>query len=272
MFKHSNDSGHAAAENYKQFVGAYQIRKTEWGTVVSPSVDGHVTGTCDRCGTAIMNVYIFANNQNLTMHVGIDCMRKMGIPLAECRKASGYWREQARKVAASERAAMAETRKAAIEEMHKANLQANSALVDELDSLAASPCANSWEVFALEGLKRSIAWGDAAKLLDPDEWQGERLEVIRTRIALCNTSTDQAKPGRITLTLEVYRDSIGFPTQYGNSYRNFLTDGVNAFTYKGTHSFKLGEKVTATWTCEGVNVYDSLTSTVLKRPAKIAVA
>lgn len=272
---HANTYGHEEATKYRFFVGAYKLTKTSRGLVVTPSPDGHVTGTCDRCSTAIGNIYVFANEENKTMHVGCDCMHKMGLPLQQVQKASAFWRAFARTLRTQARAKQAEAtreeRQVAWERQRQANLDANTALVEELQALQASPFASGWERSALEGLVKTIAYGNGERLLNPKAWEGVRLEAIRARIALCASSTLQS-PGRKVLTLTVYRNSIAQSTIYGTSFRNFLTDGTNAYTYKGTHNFPYGSTVTATWTVEPeANIYENLTATVLKRPAKIVV-
>jgi hypothetical protein len=102
----NQDWGKVGAAQHGRFIGAYRIIVSERGTEVTASPDGRCTGTCDRCGTAIMHVYVFQSSEGArtTMHVGIDCAQKMGVPVEELRAARRYWGEVARESSRDRRA------------------------------------------------------------------------------------------------------------------------------------------------------------------------
>ena len=295
--------GLEGAAAHAEFIGAYQIVQTERGVVVTPSPDGRTVGACERCWTCIHNIYVFRAEGGTTMHVGIDCASKMGLPAEEVRRARGHFRAVAR----AERMALARdaerisreerTRREAAE--RAANLAANAAAVDELDALAANPSATDYERRVLTECRQMIA-AEGGDWLDEVDSPREirlafgdggftraanavrkrvQLASIRTRIALCATSrevaeptTKSGKPSGFRAVLRAYRHAIVLNGAYGTTFINFLTDDKgNAYVHKGSRVVHYGETIEATWSIEGVDTRDGLTATVLKRPRKVAL-
>ena len=64
--------GKEVAGEFDRFEAAYRLIKNDRGCFIDGSTpDGRTTGTCDRCGTAIMNVFVFASSKRPGfMHVG----------------------------------------------------------------------------------------------------------------------------------------------------------------------------------------------------------
>ena len=265
--------------------------------------DGRCTGTCDRCGTAIMRVFCFARPNDLTnlMHVGIDCAGRMGVPLAELRSARGFFVRRQREAEAAmryasqaERRAAEEAARAAREAERAENLRENAAFVEVLTNLRNHPSATQWEkdqielmigatanqgiewldepenTDSLDGLMKRDGMGDAR--MRNNEKLRKKLDNVGTRLGLCDTSkgvTDKVVTGEFY----AYRDCIVMVGVYGRTFRNFLTDGKgNAFTYKGS-SFgtEQGDKVVGTFSNGDTETYEGLTSTILTRPRKVVV-
>lgn len=283
-------SGKADAADHKWFANAYQIVKSERGTEVSGTgPDGRCTGTCDRCGTAILNVYVFSDAARSSyMHVGIDCAGKMGVPVTELKKARGYWRECAREADRAARAATAAERKAKEDQARAARLAENAALVDDLETLKGNPNATDWERDQLALMVGLVAnyggeWADPdstddGPFADKNEWRRATLTCIRERLALCETSrpqveamTGKGKPAGFRRVLRGYRKAVVLNGQYGTTYISFMADDQgNAYVHKGSNLIAMGEVIEATWSVDGTDTRDGLTATVLKRPRKRA--
>lgn len=266
--------GKTAATEIGLFVSAYRIAMSHQGVVIDGnSPDGRHTGTCDRCGTAIMNVYVFSNdNRSTFMHVGIDCAQKMGISLMELKSARSFWRRQAIEAENAVRRASLEDRRRKEEEARKARLAAAEELVNEINDLRMDARATTWE---RDRLNTMIAYtaehGDSwfhSPEGESDTHELKTFFAIRERLHLCGTSTHQESAKRVRMRLNAYRKPVSFDGMYGLTFVNFLTDGVNAYVYKGGKRIDYGDIVEATWTLENADVRDGLTSTVLKRPAK----
>jgi len=276
--------GKEAAATHTHFMGAYTIRRTDRGTIVDPSPDGRTTGTCDRCGVAISNVYVFRDPKAGTrMHVGIDCAAKMGVPAEELRRARHYFSDIAKEHDRARRRASAEAARAAEEAERVARLNANAALVEELSMMRNHPAATAWEVGQIDRAVSMVA-SEGPVWLDEDV-DSERmvrmrdaLAAIRDRISLCDTSRPVAgdKKGALTGEFRVYRKPIVYePFHYGSppTYVNFLTDDAgNAFVYKGTKGAAMGSRIRATFTVGEADTRDGLTSTTLSRPRKATIA
>lgn len=276
--------GRTAAADHRHFAGAYRIVVSDRGTQIEGgSPDGRCTGTCDRCGVSIMNIYVFSDSARRSfMHVGCDCAQRMGVPVEELKKAHGYWSERRRECDRAAHAASAAERRAAEQAAKNARLAESAAIVEEFRAMAANPNATTWEREQCGRLEARIAANGADWIDAPsdkyEERAAESIGAIRTRLALCETSTEQAeavtkkgKPSGFRRALRAYRDCISFTSSYGTTYISFLTDDAgNAFVHKGSNAWGLGEEVEATWSVDGTDVRDGLTATVLKRPRKIA--
>jgi len=264
--------GKKAAATHGRFLRFYSIRVGgPMGTVVEGANPGdRLTGTCDRCGTAISNVFVFTcPGQASEMHVGIDCAAtRMGMPYGEVKKARAAIRDARKAAEARVRNAERAAKRAEMEVVwaaeRAARLAENEVEVAELTALAADPNATEWEVKAIKWQVEAIARG-----WDRNEAQ---LEVIRERLAMCGSSRHQ--PGkRREMTLRVYRAPLRFEGTYGFrptvTHVNFLTDDQgNAYVYKGTHwCGEIGATVRAKFTPGEADVRGGLTATVLSRPA-----
>jgi hypothetical protein len=292
----NQDWGKVGAAQHGRFIGAYRIIVSERGTEVTASPDGRCTGTCDRCGTAIMHVYVFQSSEGArtTMHVGIDCAQKMGVPVEELRAARRYWGEVARESSRAAARASAEDRAALREAERRARLAEAAALVEEIDALAAHPHATDYERSALgrvrvaiseqggEWLEGPLTREEIDATYDERTWQTRRkieLLSVRERLSLVETSVEQGddldrkgKPAGLRRKLRAYRAPVSFEGTYGVTHVSFLTDDRgNAFVHKGSsHCYRYGETVEATWSVAGSDERDGLTATVLKRPRKFA--
>jgi hypothetical protein len=297
----NQDWGKVGAAQHERFIGAYHITVSDRGTHVSPSPDGRTTGTCDRCGTAIMHVYVFQSSEGArtTMHVGIDCAQKMGVPVEELRAARRYWGEVARESSRAAARASAEDRAALREAERRARLAEAAALVEEIDALAAHPHATDYERSALGRVRVAIS-EEGGEWLEGDlsaeqvetfncdrydsnaHWRTRQrvaLQSVRDRLSLTETSVEQGedldrkgKPAGLRRKLRAYRAPVSFEGTYGVTHVSFLTDDRgNAFVHKGSsHCYRYGETVEATWSVAGSDERDGLTATVLKRPRKFA--
>jgi hypothetical protein len=289
------DWGKVGAAQHGRFIGAYRIIVSDRGTEVTASPDGRCTGTCDRCGTAIMNIYVFqSDTARTTMHVGIDCAQRMGVPVEELRSARRYWGEVARESSRAAARASAAERAALREAERQARLAEAEALVAEIDALAAHPHATDYERSALGRVRVAIAEEGGEWLEGPltreeidatyDErtWQTRQriaLQSVRDRLSLAETSVEQGedidrkgKPAGLRRKLRAYRAPVSFEGTYGVTHVSFLTDERgNAFVHKGSsHCYRYGETVEATWSVAGSDERDGLVATVLKRPRKFA--
>lgn len=275
--------GREGAAQHPFFTAAYRIVKDERGVrVEGGSPDGRCAGTCDRCGISILNIFVFRNRAGDSyMHVGIDCAAKMGIPAEELRKARGHWSGVAREARAAEGRASHAEREAARKVLRAAREVANESLLVELRSLQADPNASDYEREAVgQMVAYVLASDEGGEWMEPgspgydargSEDMRDRLEAIRDRLALCATSRPvvAGKKG-LSVKLRAYRNPVTLPGgPYATRYVCFLTDDAgNAFVYKGTRSFGLGRVIEATWSTEGSDERDGLTSTVLMRPRK----
>lgn len=265
--------GKNAATTCGRFASAYKIRVCDGGTLIDgSSPDGRHTGTCDRCGTAILNVYVFSDESRSTfMHVGIDCAQKMGVSLDQLKSARTFWRRQAIEAENAARRASIEERRRLEDEARKARLEASRELVTEINDLRMDAHATTWERDRLNSLVAYTANNGDSWFHSPAESDLRELKdffAIRERLHLCYTSTVQSSAKRVRLRLTAYRKALSFHGMYGLTFVNFLTDGVNAYVYKGGKCIDYGETVEATWTLGDEDTRDGLTSTTLKRPAK----
>lgn len=276
--------GREAAALHHIFAAAYRIVKDDRGTSIDGgSPDGRCTGTCDRCGTCIMNIYVFSTRDRRSfMHVGIDCAQKMGVPVTELKAARNHWRNVAREAGEVARRASLAERHAAERAAKAARAAANAGLIAELEALADDTNATDYERNAIGAtIAHTLASDAGADWADEDsdrygnDWNTDiraRYESIRDRLALCATSRAvvAGKKG-LAVTLRGYRNPIRLEGQYGTTYVCFLTDDAgNAFVYKGSHCFGFGRVVECTWSTEGTDTRDGLTATVIKRPRKFA--
>lgn len=272
--------GHSDATVCNRFVTAYRIIKGERGVEIDgASPDGRLTGACDRCGTAITNVYVFANrDRTLWMHVGIDCAHKMGVALDELRAAKGHWSAIRReREDAERRASRADAERARIA-AQQARLAEAADVVENLERLATSPRATSWEADRINSALATIAHNGLDYLIenDRDSTTGLRddLVAIIARHDLCDTSIPVRgdKNGALSGEFTAYRTPLAFPGQFGTTYVSFLCDGHgHAFVYKGSRPFRLGAAIRGTFTVDGADTRDGLTSTRLARPRKLLV-
>ena len=270
MAKRIRNEGKDTAVHFRFAAGSYRIRVCpSRGTVVDGcSPDARYTGTCDRCGIAILNVHCFeSRNPEYPgyMHVGIDCAAKMGVPLEELRTARNFIRDheraKARKLAEQARAEARMTREQAM----------RIAFADVLDRIAAveaHPCASDYEKDAAGRMVLIVLDGSWDR-----EWKNHAgwLASIEDRLALTSTSKAQPDGGRFTALFTVYRRPFGLEGFYGITYINFLRDSQgNAYVYKGSRRMGgVGEEFTATFTVKGVDERDGLVSTLLARPSKV---
>jgi len=282
--------GNRDAESHSVFVAAYQIIKDDRGTTVTGAgPDGKCTGTCDRCGTAILNIYVFATPDRLSyMHVGIDCAQKMGVPMPEIKRARTYWRDQSREAARAVARATAAERRTAEEAEKRARLAENAAFVAELEALRVDPRATDWESSQLGAMIATVGlygadWADESNDDESVKYEADvarraTLACIRDRLSLCDTSRVQSedtdKKGKtcgFRRVLRAYRKPVVLSGQYGTTYISFLTDDRgNAYVHKGSNVWTAGETVEATWSIDGSDERDGLTATRIKRPRKIA--
>lgn len=274
--------GKTAAQEHGRFLGGYRVVMGDRGvSIEGVSPDGRHTGTCDRCGTSIQNVYVFGDRDRQSiMHVGIDCAQMMGYPLASIKSARTFWRDQERAAYRAARAASAAERHRLEEEAKNARLSLHASVVEELRGLLANPNATKYERDQLDRMINSIArngtdWMEPAE--DEQEWctvSREILASVRDRLGLCATSklVQGDKKGAITATLRAYRKPIPLEPYTYNApwtFVNFLTDDKgNAFVYKGSKKVCNGEEIVATFSIEGSDTRDGLTATILKRPRK----
>lgn len=272
--------GHDDATRCTRFVTAYRIIKGERGVEIDgASPDGRLTGACDRCGTAITNVYVFANaGRTLWMHVGVDCAHKMGVPLDQLRAAKGHWTEVRREREDAElRASRADAERARLA-AQRARLAEAGDVVENLERIASSPRTTSWEADRLRIAVATIAHNGLDYLVedDRDSTTGLRddLNAIIARHDLCDTSVPVRgdKKGALAGEFSAYRKPIAFPGQFGTTYVSFLCDGHgNAFVHKGSRPFGHGTTIRGTFTVDGTDTRDGLTSTRLARPRKLLV-
>jgi hypothetical protein len=243
-----------------------------------------------------MHVYVFQSSEGArtTMHVGIDCAQKMGVPVEELKRARRYWGDVARESSRAAARASAEDRAALREAERRARLAEAAALVEEIDALAAHPHATDYERSALgrvrvaiseqggEWLEGPLTREEIDATYDERTWQTRRkieLLSVRERLSLVETSVEQGddldrkgKPAGLRRKLRAYRAPVSFEGTYGVTHVSFLTDDRgNAFVHKGSsHCYRYGETVEATWSVAGSDERDGLTATVLKRPRKFA--
>lgn len=269
MSKPIQVEGKDAAQHYNVFHSGYRIIKghPQHGTAIAGvSPDGRYTGTCDRCGTAILNVSCFESGDPDYpgfMHVGIDCAQRMGVPLAELRKARVFVKnhEQQKRREAVEKAAQLsrQQREAKMREIHKVWLD-RLAIVSENSN--ASDFERDW-CARQEGMLVSNS-------ADPECMSWGILEAAEIRLALCESSVARTEKA-VTETFTVYRKPIALEGFYGVTILNFLHDPRgNAYVYKGNQSFGYaGSEFTATFSVKGSETRDGLTSTLINRPRKV---
>ena len=246
------------AQNYGIFQSAYKVRG-RIGGFTGHSSDARVCDTCERCGMWLMNVYVFANADGDTMHVGIDCAAKMGADLSELRKARRFFSDSEKSIANANARALHQAK-------HDALVLANRLVFAEsiafLESLLDADNLNAFE---LNAVKTAIGCYELGATPRRDY-----LPSILERLELCETSEalpvgDKLKAKSMTC----YRDFIALDGYYGVTYINFMTDGVSAYVYKGSHAFMRLDTLTANWTVKGSETRDGLTSTVIQRPSKL---
>ena len=269
--------GKEAAARHRNYLGGYTIKKTDRGVnIQGASPDGRLTGTCDRCGTAISDVFVFADASGKSlMHVGIDCAEKMGVPLEVLKQIA---REMRWLKGTDERAARRLSREEAermVAAERRATLEANRETVAELDAFSRDPNATEWDRRMVESVIRYIANNGAQWLADPQSIQElgfvGHVEAIRDRLALARTSRHVGVVGKpFAKPLRAYRNVVVIQGAYGDSYLSFLTDDEgNAFFVKGSKPVERGKIVRATWTVKGHGESrEGVPETVLERPRK----
>lgn len=261
------NEGKDIAQHFRVFRCGYRIIKdpTRGVLIAGASPDGRYTGTCDRCGTAILNVSCFASDDPERpgfMHVGIDCAQRMGVPLSELRKARTYVRNHER---SKRREAAAKVAKAAQQEREAVRREAYKPLLDRLAAVSENSNASDFE----------RDWCDRkAELVvsagfEPREIDWLVLDSAETRLALCESSVAQEGKA-VTTTFTVYRTPIALDGFYGVTLINFFHDQQgNAYVHKGSKSWGYpGSEFTATFSIKGKETRDGLVSTQVNRPRK----
>ena len=258
------------------FLGAYKYtRQGALNGGVSP--DGRLVTQCERCLTCLLNVFVFANAVGQTMHVGIDCAAKMGVELSELRTARRYFSDSEKNNSIKN---ALEKRKAATDALVLANRELHKDKLAMLEDLSAEPNLSSFERSAIE---TNISALELGRSLTRDF-----LPAILTRLALCETSQALAVGTKlVSVTLTAYRAPVFILSQFGGSYINFLTDGINSFVYIGNSltvwnekkqdcdyigglSLNARVKFTGNWSVKKSETRDGLISTVLQRPSKLS--
>jgi len=284
--------GKESAGRHLYFVSSYRLVETERGRFVEgSSPDGRQEFMCCRCGIDLHNVFVFTDNTKQSfMHVGIDCAKKMGIPLAELSKANAFWKNyqspEQRAAAAAEKRAADNAREA----KQRANLEANAALVLELEALKSDPNLTSYERNVIESALEACAWHSGWYTQDwlVDSYHGwrndrqnvhtslsARLDSVRERLALCKTSRRVEGTGKDKRTykgtLRAYRPHFEIESVYGNTTISYLTDDCgNAFFVKSAEFYvRHGCSITGTFSIDDVDVRDGLIATRLMRPRKL---
>lgn len=279
--RYATGVGFDAAMMCALLIAVYTIEKTDRGVVIEgSSPDGRCTGTCDRCGMAISNIYVFRDRANTTtMHVGEDCAEKMGVSaegLADARRAmrAHKWEVKTREERAAARVAAASAKERAEQERAE-NLTAHSEWIAELSRLDIDPNATAWERDQVGRIVSKIAAQGAEWISDPqsdsEDELAHRFWSIRTRLAMCSTSKAVSAKA-VTATFRRYRDPIALePFAYGRgcTYINFLCDDEGqAYVWKSSNCVGRGETIRGTFSVVGSDARDGLTSTNINRPRK----
>lgn len=271
--------GKLSASNVNlQFVSRYEhVKASAWnagGTFGGKSPSGRVTTICDRCGTDIMNVYVFVAPGGIEMHVGIDCAGKMGIPLDELKKARTFKRDAARK-------AEWDKRLAEIIDQKQRQLAANADYVEEINGLLSAEYLSFFEQEFLTRQLRDaevsdISWinAESAEAAGRDAHDWKIFQSIRDRqdLIAINAILPDLPPGeRIkNLKIKIWRSPVRIESQaWGTSYINFLTDSATgrSFIYKGGKRLgDYGAELVLSGTVKEMKTYDGLTSCYLQRP------
>lgn len=253
-------NGKTLAQDFNKFAGAYHLVHNQHGSMSFEgySPDGKQNYICERCGQSLMNVYVFTNDKNEYMHVGIDCAEKMGVPLSELRSAKTFYaREESRKNEL--------TRKSIQEKFITANREKFANEITFLESLLIDTPINDFE--------RNVIQQEISSLeQDVDSGKGKDFLLgILSRLTLVKTSVKIDKV-KITGTLRAYRNCVILQGFYGATFINFLTDGINSYVYKGSaYGLFLNDTITAGWNVVGDDTRDGLLSTVINRPSKVVV-
>ena len=268
--------GFEDAGRFRYFVSEYHIQKAnEYGPggVEGASPDGIYTGTCDRCGTAIMNIYVFTDGVGF-MHVGIDCAMIMGVPPEELKKAKQAHYSTLRDTRAKQREAryakIRETREQEEARMEREAREAAPDLFSRIDALLAHPQASKRAKDAAGAYARYL-------VLHPEDifntsWLAEFVR-YEMEAGLAANSDYVGKEGEaITLNLMAHRDRYRFDSPYGGGNINFLTDGRNIFILKSsTYGFDTGDRVAGTFTIKAHTLRDGVRQTELARPRKTKI-
>lgn len=271
-------SGKEDATLHNRFVGAYKICKTERGTFIEGgSPDGRHTGTCDRCGTAIMNIYVFRAPSGSLMHVGIDCAGKMGVPLDELKKARYYFRNAERE------AQQARARESLLERQEREaadqaeRLRENAGLVEFVTSLQNTPNLTQWQSSRLGDVLRAIAH-NGTDWLDSSQRDSEKLRddfaSISEGIALAKTSAPFPSPPKaITGEFRAFRPPVvvGIDSPYGPSFLNFLTLDGRVFKFKSPKPIERGDRIRATFSLNEGEEYNGTSQYKISRPRKATI-
>jgi hypothetical protein len=270
--------GKADAALHHRFVGAYKICKTERGTFIEGgSPDGRHTGTCDRCGTAIMNIYVFRADSGSLMHVGIDCAQKMGVPLDELKKARYYFRNTEREAQrARERESLKERQEREAADRAE-RLRENAEVVEFVTALQNTPGLTEWQTSRLGDVLRAIA-NEGMDWLDSSGRDSEKLRddfaSITEGVALQKSSAPfQVAPKAITGEFRAFRPPvvIGIDSPYGPSFLNFLTLEGRVFVYKGKHRVMRGDRIRATFSLGEGDEYNGTFQYKISRPRKATI-
>lgn len=269
--------GKDAATRHLNYVTGYTIKKTDNGvTIQGDSPDGKLTGTCDRCGTAISDVFVFSDDTGRSlMHVGIDCAGKMGVPLDVLKQIAREMRGLKDAVKREQRRLSREEATRVLAAERRAMLEANKETVNELESLSRDPHATEWDQRQIGFAIKYVSHSGSQWLTDPQSDQEQKLkdqvESIQDRLALSRTSQYVGTVGKtFTGSLRAYRPVIVVETAYGPSFRSFLTDDRgNAFFFKGSKPVVKDAIVRATWTVKAHDLSrDGFAETTLERPRK----
>jgi hypothetical protein len=250
------------------FVSTYSITVNEMvGTRVSGcDPTGRSTGTCDRCGRAIMHVAVFGDRRRTRfVHVGLDCAQRMGVAPEEVEAAERSF-ENARR---AERAAASAARRAEYEAAELAQRRENcAAAAVELawaDAIVGHPHATQWERDEASRFASDCErWGSSSR----------DLGAILARLALCATSRARDAARVKGLELVAYRAPVRIEGAYGARYVSFLCDDAGcAYVYVGSSfAARRGDRVAfGAVAFDGSEHRDGLTATRLSRPSKVTV-
>lgn len=263
---------------HNRFVGAYKIVKSERGTFIEGgSPDGRHTGCCDRCGTAILNVYVFRAATGSLMHVGIDCASRMGVPLDELKKARYYFKNAEREASQARARESLKERQEREAADRAERLRENAGFVEGVTALQNTPGLTQWQSNRLGDVLRAIA-NEGMDWLDSSDRDSEKLRddfaSICEGVALQKTSAPFPSPPKaITGEFRAFRPPavIGIDSPWGASYLNFLVLDGRVFKFKSPRPIERGDRLRATFSLGEGETYNGMFQYKISRPRKATI-